>query len=59
MADRVGGEVAVDQDVVTVETDKSVMDVPSPWAGVLAARHGEIGDVVAVGRPLFEIEAAG
>jgi 2-oxoisovalerate dehydrogenase E2 component (dihydrolipoyl transacylase) len=52
----VGAPVAVDQDVVEVETDKSTLEVPSPWKGTLHAKHGEPGEVVEVGSPLFSID---
>lgn len=52
----VGQAVAVDEDVVEVETDKSSVGVPSPWKGVLHARHAENGDVLPVGAPLFSID---
>jgi 2-oxoisovalerate dehydrogenase E2 component (dihydrolipoyl transacylase) len=52
----VGEPVAVDQEVVEVETDKSMLGVPSPWKGTLQAQHGEAGDVLEVGQALFSIE---
>ena len=45
----VGDEVGLDQPLVEVETDKAVVDLPSPFAGVLLFRAGEAGDTVAVG----------
>jgi 2-oxoisovalerate dehydrogenase E2 component (dihydrolipoyl transacylase) len=51
-----GDSVAVDQDVVTVETDKSTVDIPSPWRGRLASQHAREGEVVAVGTPLFSVD---
>jgi len=51
-----GAPVAVDEEVVAVETDKSTLEVPSPWAGTLAERFAEVGDVVAVGKPLFAVD---
>ena len=52
----VGQPVAVDEEVVEVQTDKSTMCVPSPWRGVLHARHAVPGDVLPVGAPLFSID---
>jgi pyruvate dehydrogenase E2 component (dihydrolipoamide acetyltransferase) len=52
----IGAEVSIDDEILTIETDKSVTDVPSPWAGTVVARHGEPGDVLAVGEPLFDLE---
>lgn len=44
----VGGDVGLDQPLVEVETDKAVVDIPSPFAGVLLHRGGEDGDTVQV-----------
>lgn len=44
----VGGAVGLDEPVVEVETDKAMIDIPSPYAGVLLYRGGDDGDVVAV-----------
>jgi pyruvate dehydrogenase E2 component (dihydrolipoamide acetyltransferase) len=52
----IGESVAVDQEVVEVETDKSTLGVPSPWKGTLSAKHGESGDVIEVGSLLFSID---
>lgn len=53
-----GDAVAVDQPIAEVETAKSVVEVPSPFAGVIAALHGEEGETIAVGAPLLEVEEA-
>lgn len=55
----VGDQVAVDQPVVEVETAKSVVDIPSPHAGRVAALHGNEGDTHDVGTPLITIDRAG
>jgi len=56
----VGDHVVADQPLVSVETDKAVVEVPSPYAGCIAKLHGEPGDMVNVGEPLVEYdEAAG
>ncbi len=56
----VGDHVVADQPLVSVETDKAVVEVPSPYAGSIAKLHGEPGDIVNVGAPLVEYdEAAG
>ncbi|WP_017614109.1 dihydrolipoamide acetyltransferase family protein [Nocardiopsis salina] len=51
----VGDTVALDQPVVEVETAKSVVEVPSPFAGTVGVLHGEEGAVVEVGRPLITV----
>lgn len=57
---QVGDEVKVDQPLVSVETDKAVVEVPSPASGKIARFYGEAGDTIEVGQPLvaFEGEAA-
>ncbi len=56
----VGDHVVADQPLVSVETDKAVVEVPSPYAGSIAKLYGEPGDIVNVGEPLVEYdEAAG
>jgi pyruvate dehydrogenase E2 component (dihydrolipoamide acetyltransferase) len=47
-----GDHVTADQPLVSVETDKAVVEVPSPRAGHIEALHAAPGDIVAVGAPL-------
>jgi 2-oxoisovalerate dehydrogenase E2 component (dihydrolipoyl transacylase) len=55
-----GDTVRVDQPIAEVETAKSVVELPSPYAGTVAALHGAEGDTLAVGAPLLEVtDAAG
>ena len=51
----VGDVVAVDAPVAEVETAKSIVEVPSPYAGVVAELHGKEGGMVDVGQPLISI----
>lgn len=53
---QVGDHVELDQVVLTVETAKAVVEVPSPCSGKVMSRHGEEGDVVNIGALLLEIE---
>lgn len=53
-----GDVVAVDQIVVEVETAKSVVDVPTPFAGRVATLHAGEGDTVLTGSPLITVTAA-
>jgi len=54
-----GDQVGLDQPLVSVETDKAVVEIPSPVAGVVV-RHGAAeGDVVAVGDVLAVIGGTG
>jgi len=49
-----GDRVVVDQPLVSVETDKAVVEVPSPWSGQIARLFGAKGDLIKVGAPLVE-----
>ncbi|MCZ2848722.1 dihydrolipoamide acetyltransferase family protein [Modestobacter sp. VKM Ac-2978] len=53
-----GDVVAVDQIVVEVETAKSVVDVPTPFAGRVATLHAAEGETVLTGKPLITVTAA-
>ena len=49
-----GDHVVTNQPLVSVETDKAVVEVPSPWSGTIARLFGAKGDLVKVGAPLVE-----
>lgn len=49
-----GDHVVTDQPLVSVETDKAVVEVPAPWSGRIAHLFGSKGDLVKVGTPLVE-----
>ena len=53
-----GDHVVADQPLVSVETDKAVVEVPSPQSGRVARLFGVKGDVVKVGTPLVEFAEA-
>jgi pyruvate/2-oxoglutarate dehydrogenase complex dihydrolipoamide acyltransferase (E2) component len=46
--------VVTDQPLVSVETDKAVVEIPSPSSGRIAHLFGTKGDIVKVGTPLVE-----
>lgn len=52
-----GDEVAEGQVLVTVETAKAIIDVPSPQAGTIARLYGGVSDVIETGRPLVAFGA--
>ena len=52
-----GDLVEVDQPVVEVETAKSLVEVPTPYAGRIATRHAAEGATVDVGKPLLTVAA--
>lgn len=51
----VGDPIRVDQPVVEVETAKARVEVPAPFAGVIAALHAEAGDTIPVGSALLTV----
>jgi 2-oxoisovalerate dehydrogenase E2 component (dihydrolipoyl transacylase) len=51
----VGDTVSVDQPIAEVETAKSTVEVPSPYAGVVAELHGQPGETLDVGKPLISV----
>jgi pyruvate dehydrogenase E2 component (dihydrolipoamide acetyltransferase) len=54
-----GDTVAVEQSLVTLESDKATMEVPSPAAGKVKEILLKVGDKVAQGSPILVLEAAG
>lgn len=50
-----GDAVEVDQPIAEVETAKSAIEVPSPYAGTVQTLHGEVGEALEVGRPLITV----
>ena len=53
-----GDHVVTDQPLVAVETDKAVVEIPSPRSARVTKLYGGTGDRVAVGDPLVEFESA-
>jgi 2-oxoisovalerate dehydrogenase E2 component (dihydrolipoyl transacylase) len=51
-----GDEVALNQPIAEVETAKATVEVPSPYAGRVAAIHARAGATLRVGEPLLTIE---
>ncbi len=51
----VGDEVALNQHLCEVETAKALVEIPSPWAGLVQALHAQPGETVLVGAPLITI----
>jgi 2-oxoisovalerate dehydrogenase E2 component (dihydrolipoyl transacylase) len=52
-----GDQVRVDQPMISVETEKSVVEVPVPCNGTVIALHGAVGDIIATGAPLIDFDA--
>ncbi len=53
---KVGDTVKVDQSLVTVESDKASMEIPSSHAGVIKALQVKLGDKIAEGSVLLDLE---
>jgi len=52
-----GDAVAVDQSLITVESDKASMEIPSTHAGVVTALKVQLGDKVSEGSLILELDA--
>jgi pyruvate dehydrogenase E2 component (dihydrolipoamide acetyltransferase) len=55
---KVGDTIKVDQSLITVESDKASMEIPSSHAGVVKEIKVKLGDKVAEGSLLLTVEAA-
>jgi len=53
---KVGGTVKLDEPLVSMETAKAVVEVPSPFSGKLVKVHGDAGDIIVTGAALAEFE---
>ncbi|WP_175949679.1 dihydrolipoyllysine-residue acetyltransferase [Burkholderia vietnamiensis] len=56
---KIGDTVEKEQSLVTLESDKATMDVPSPAAGVVKDIKVKVGDAVSEGTLIVLLEAAG
>lgn len=54
----VGDRVVADQPLLSVETDKAVVEIPSPVRGRVVKLHGKVGARVAIGAALVDFDAA-
>lgn len=54
-----GDQVSLNQVIAEVETAKAVVDLPSPYAGVIRRLHATEGETVEVGAPLVEYDVEG
>ena len=55
----VGDQIAAEQSVLEIETDKAVVEVPSPVGGSITAIHVTAGDKAAVGQLIVTLETDG
>jgi len=56
---KVGDTVQAEDALITIETDKATMDVPSPFSGVVKELKIKVGDKVSEGALIALIEASG
>ena len=56
---KVGDTIRTDQSLVTVESDKASMEIPSSAAGVVKELKVNLGDKVKEGSVVLMLEAAG
>ena len=56
---QVGDTIEVDQSLITVESDKASMEVPSSHAGVVTAIKVKLGDKVSQGSDILELTVQG
>ena len=55
---KVGDAVKAEQSLITVESDKASMEIPSSHAGVVKSLKVAVGDKVAMGSVIVELEVA-
>src|SRR5437588_10994702 len=53
-----GDAVTKEQSLVTLESDKATMEIPSPGAGVVKEVRIKVGDKVSQGSPILVLEAS-
>ncbi|MCP1516035.1 pyruvate dehydrogenase E2 component (dihydrolipoamide acetyltransferase) [Pseudomonas migulae] len=56
---KVGDTVEADQSLITLESDKASMEIPSPAAGVIKAISVKLNDEVGTGDLILDLEVAG
>jgi 2-oxoisovalerate dehydrogenase E2 component (dihydrolipoyl transacylase) len=55
----VGDKVTLNQVIAEVETAKAVVELPSPYEGIVSALHEVAGTVVEVGAPIVSFDVGG
>ncbi len=54
-----GDTVKINEVIVEIETAKSLVELPSPYAGVVRQLHADEGSTVAVGSPIISVDVGG
>lgn len=57
VAVKAGDEITVDSTLITLESEKASMDIPSPYAGLVESVLVKVGDKVAMGTPIVVMKA--
>src|SRR5215813_4076229 len=53
-----GDAIAKEQSLITLESDKATMEIPSPGAGTVQSIKVKVGDKVSKGSPILMLESA-
>lgn len=54
-----GDTVVVDQPIIEVESAKSIVELPCPFAGVVEKLHAAVGDTIHTGQPVITVAVEG
>ena len=52
----IGDIIKTDEPLVSIETAKAVVEVPSPFSGKVVKLYGKEGDIIPTGAPLVDVE---
>ena len=53
------GTVVIDQPIIEVESAKSIVELPCPFAGVVEKLHAAVGDTIHTGQPVITVGVEG
>jgi len=53
-----GDTIELNQPIVEVETEKALVEIPSPFAGKVTSIHGDVGSKVNVGETIITVETS-
>ncbi len=53
-----GEDIQADSPLVSIETAKAIVEVPSPYTGKIAKLYGKKGDIILTGSPLVDFNVA-
>ncbi|MDF9392997.1 MULTISPECIES: dihydrolipoyllysine-residue acetyltransferase [Methylococcus] len=52
-----GDKVAANDSLITLESDKAAMEIPSPYSGTVTEVHVSVGSKVSMGTPILQLRA--